>query len=218
MQYRLNSFMLLGLLSTLICTAAEQGYKTADAGRQAMFSAHVTAFSVDNLLTNGIAQDGVVNWYGALKGIDLFGKDLVAKPQTVPTSQANKDLFVKAPRVIENASNELINTVKALRNSNYAFKKEKYADIDLDNVKAQIAKLAPQLAALQNLQKELAPGILDRQDTKDYKKLLADTAYALELTYKKLNKDLDNIKAGIRFAIDQKKVADNAAKNAAAGR
>lgn len=194
------------VLATLCCVVPVQGdYKNAEEARQALFSAHVTAFAVDNLLTHAVPQTGYNNWYNALNGVQKFIDAELAKQRTIPISQANRDMFAKDMNIYRNASDKLINTIKILRNTNNGFKKEKWADIDLDKVKASIAELASQEKELLDLQSQLEPALLDIQATKDIKKMLKDIAIALEASYKALRTHFEKIRPGIRFAIDQKK-------------
>lgn len=201
MKYQI--YMLV-LFSTLTQCAE---YKNAQECLQAITSAHVKAFSVDNLLTEGMPQGGEQDWNGALKGVDTWISQTLSKPRSIvgEISAKNRELIQKALANIRAASNDLITTIKTLRNANFNFEQNHYADIDLDAVKLQVGQLIQRADVLKQLQKSLEPGFLDVQDTKNIKKLLKDISLILEQTFLKVGKDLDKLRAPIRYAIDQKK-------------
>jgi hypothetical protein len=120
-------------------------------------------------------------------------------------SQSNQNVIQKSLAGIRTATKDLATTINALRAANYNFEQNRYADINLDALKLQVEQLLQRVQALKEIQKNLAPGILDVKDTKDIKKLLKDIAFILEQTYLKVNKDFQNLRPIIYTAINIRK-------------
>ena len=196
----------------------------ADNRRAEMMNAHVRAFSApNNLLADGIPNGGN-DWYTALQSVELYVNNVINKKRNFPKASANQDAFNKALesmkaaqkelQLIRAASDDLINTTKIARNTNFGFDPNKYDKVNLDQVKKMMIQLNLRYAELQNIPKRLAPkttGWLEsktesedvatiKADAEEVKRLIKDTAYALELTYKKLQKDWEKIKDAVTKA------------------
>lgn len=185
-----------------------------------MGAAQVRAFSVDNLLIDGIPKDGHTIWFEALKDMDLFVKSIMAKKTKI--KEATKKRFVSVMDQITKLSEKFFKIIDNLRAVSFNFKKEKYADFDaywqgkiiFDYDKEIIAGLTPDVKALKGLQQGLGKETFDSQDALEVKKLLTFLASALELAYNKVIKDFNTIKADIHAAIKQKRFETQGYANA----
>lgn len=195
------------LCMTACMTVQAIDYKTQQDALQAIMSAHVKAFAVENLVSSGIPQGGDVDWNNALNGVEGWINKLLDKKRSALSdiSKKNRDIIKKALSDIRAATLDLVTTLRALRTANFNFEPSRYSDIDLDAVKLQVQQLVKRADALKALQKSLEIGILDVQDTKDIKNVLKAEALALEQTFIKVGNDLDKLRAPIRLEIDRKK-------------
>ena len=205
-----NSFLkTLGLVAALFYTFPNScAYTNFNEAQKARNNAHAGAFVVDNLLLNGIPAGGAKKWNDFVEGLTPYINTIVAKERGIgqKISDSNKKLLEEAPQAIIEASEPLISTINRSNKLLLSPKREKYPESDLELVQRFIEEshYKDQIAALQKLQKKLAPGATDNQDSRDVKKLLKDTALTLEETYKRLPNDLKKLKVKSGLEVETK--------------
>jgi hypothetical protein len=195
------------------------GYKNVQEARQAIASAHVTAFGVDNLLKDGISKDGVNNWYAMLRGIERFVEQFLKKDTNI--SAANRELISEVvfgktgrPVLVRKASDEFINSIKLMRTISHNFQPNKYDQITLEHwnhdkaiiekLRAVEKELAQWHAKLQPVTGTFLGAKDDYKNTKEVKEMLRFLIQYLRASYEKLFREFDAIKGPIRVAIDRK--------------
>ena len=171
-------------------------YKNIQEASQALTKAYAAAFAGNNLLSSGIQETAVVNWYATINDIEAWINALLAKPRSYWQTSSAKDivLFDEILFEIRDLSTELINTIKTLRNTNFKFAVDKYATINFDAVKTTITKLLQRADVIKKLNVSLEPGYYDNAQTKDIKKLLQAMLSVLEAAFKKLEKNGTELK------------------------
>ena len=167
-----------------------RGYQTTMAALQALSSA-VPRFAPDNFFLNGVSADGKTVWYGLIAGIQGYVNNQMAQLGRA-LSARDKDLFGNSMRTIEDVSNQLINDITIIRNSNEQFKK----GITMDawkRAKLQVDKLAARVKELDRVQEALKPQPKDAPIVKDVKKVISMFALTLKITIEKAVKDFSKI-------------------------
>lgn len=178
------------------------GYKTFNESLQEITKAHAVVFSVHNLLETGISASSENDWNNALRGVFLYVQNILDAPRSLGQgiSSKNKTLIMNAMNTLQDTSRAIINSVNSARGANFNFQKDAYANINVNNVNEQIAKLSTRVDILKTIQNDLKPLFADALYTKDAKNILIKVAFILELTVRTVQKNWDTLKTSIKHA------------------
>ena len=193
-----NYLFLIILLSSALPLSAQKAavspYKNAQEAQIALTDAIAElepkipgqSQKAKNFLTHGLAKEGVQKWNAAVDNISLFVKNLLDEKRTIAISAKNRALFEKARRVVNDGSNDFINTIKISHGT------------DPKAAKESVAKLEPRIAEFSNLYNELEPvtnkNVFENDFAKsvEAKKMLRFLLQKLKVLYQKLGGDARN--------------------------
>lgn len=185
-----SNYIITGLFLVLLSSISAQMAPTKKGLLPSITNLHIIVFGKDNLITQRITMQEATKWYDLLKGVN----ELVKK---------NDPRLLREYQSIANASNEILNTLKVVFNSQIApalvNEKDKVegiskldsvtiapSAIDLKKIKELLDPLLITQKSLKTIQNTLKPGFFTSGATTDAMEVLKTVAFVLDVTIDKI--------------------------------